>query len=194
MPDEPPAPPPDAEELQPDPVPPPPPVLARRADDRDRRRDDRYDDEYEDDDRDAAYHPRGRNVKYDADGYEITQNTMMWAIFTHVGQFVVGVFAPLIILFAVKEPFVKRHAKAALNLYLTVLLLTFVVLLIAAAIGYGTYMATREPIVGILVGEGVYALFALPLAVADIVYIVFGIIAASKGQEYSCRYAIRFLG
>jgi uncharacterized Tic20 family protein len=189
MPDDPP---PDAEELQPDPEPAPPPALARRTDDRDRRRDDRYDDE--DDDRDAEYHPRGRHVKYDEDGYEITQNDIMWAIFAYVGLFVASFLAPLIILFAVKTPFVTRHAKASLNQFLTVLLVTFVALLLGAAVGFGTYAATQEPLAGLFAGEGLYVLLALPLAAANIVYIVLAVIAAAKGKDYRCPYAIRFIG
>jgi uncharacterized Tic20 family protein len=192
MPDDPPAPPPDAEELQPDPV--PPLVLAKRTDERDRRRDDRYDDEYEDDDRDARYHPRGRDVKYDEDGYEITQNDIMWAVFAYGGLFVASFLAPLVILFAVKSPFVTRHAKASLNQFLTVLLITFIALILGAAVGFGTYAATQEPMAGVFAGEGVYMLFALPLAVANIVYIILAIIAAAKGREYRCPYAIRFIG
>lgn len=185
---------PDAEVLVPDADPAPPPVLARRSDDRDRRRDDRYEDDYDDDDRDADYHPRGRHVKYDEDGYEITQNDILWAIFAYAGLFVASFLAPLIILFAVKTPFVTRHAKASLNQFLTVLLITFIALILGAAVGFGTYAATQEPLAGLFAGEGVYLLFVLPLAAANIVYIILAIIAAAKGKDYRCPYAIRFIG
>src|SRR5438477_7156900 len=96
----------DAEMLEPDAEPAPPPQAKRSS----RRRDDHDDDEY--DDRDDDYH-RGRKVHYDEDGSEITSEFAMWAVFAHIGVFLLGFIAPLVIWIAFrhKSPFVVRHAK-----------------------------------------------------------------------------------
>ncbi len=194
----------DAEVLEPDPA--PPPQQAKRSDrrrdddDRDDDRDDDHDDDHDDrddrDDRDDDYHPRGRRAKYDEDGYEITSEFMMWAMFAHLGVLLLGFLAPLIILIAFrqKSPFVVRHARECLNHLLTVLMLNVLALGVGAAIGFGVYLATQEPLVSLIVGELVAVLPSMVIGIANIVFLILAGIAAGKGNDYRYPFTLRLIG
>jgi uncharacterized Tic20 family protein len=191
MPDDPP---PDAEELQPDPEPAPPPVLARRTDDRDRRRDDRYDDE--DDGRDAEYHPRGRHAKYDEDGYEITSEHTMWAVFAHLGPIFASFIPPLVILlvYAKKSPFVVRQARESLNRYITFVMTAFLITAVAAGIGFAVYGLTQDPPVGIVVGYMLLIGGSMINGIVNIVFMILAAVTVSRGEPYRYPFTIRLIG
>ena len=186
----------DEEVLVPDPDPVPPPRASRTAGP-DRPRDDRYDEEDDDeDDRDAAYHPRGRYAKYDEDGYEITSEHTIWAVFAHIGVLIVGFIAPLVIwlVFTKKSPFVVRHAKESLNHQITLTGLIFLLYGVAVAVGFAVYGVTQEPIAGVIVGYVIALVSALFLGIANIVFMIMATIAASKAQHYRYPITIRLFG
>jgi uncharacterized Tic20 family protein len=155
-----------------------------------RRRDpdDRHDDEDDDRWRPARH--------YDEDGYEITSNDHMWAIFAHVGVFVVGFFAPLIIFFAYadKSAFVKRHVKESLNHQITLIILVFTWMLVAALIGLVVGMAAQSAAAGFITGYGLFLLGAMALGIKNMVVIILATIATSKYQNYRYPLSIRLLG
>lgn len=186
MPDTP-DPPPEDEVLVPDPA--PTPVLARRSD--------RHDDPDDDfDDRDAGYHPRGRHAKYDEDGYEITSEHTTWAVFAHLGPFLALFIPPLIIwlVYAQKSPFVVQHAKEALNRSITYLLTSVLVMAVAAAIGFGVYAATQEPVAGVVCGYLLAIGGNMLNQMANIVFMILAAITASRGEPYRYPFTIRLIG
>jgi hypothetical protein len=149
------------------------------------------------DDRDDADDRRGYDRRrYDDDGYEITSNDQMWAIFAHIGVLLLGLFAPLIILFAYgdKSAFVKRHARESLNHQLSLLLYTFALLFVCVAIGFGLYAVTGEPLAGLIPGYVLFLLGSLAMGVGNLILIVLATLAASRYEPYRYRYSIRLLG
>lgn len=187
MPDEP-------EVLEPDPEPDPP--RAKRS----RRRRDEDEDDW--DDRDDRYHPR-RNVKYDEDGEEITSEHTNWAMFAHlgvlVGYFVAGLLAflpPVIIWMTYKDrsPFVVRHAKEALNHFVSFLLWYFLTLAVAAGIGFAVYGLFASEVGGFVTGYAVMLVCYITLGVIALVSTVRASSAASKGREYRYPFTLRLFG
>lgn len=189
----------------PDPAPAPPPSRAQRSDhrrddeddDRDdrRRRDDRdRDDRYRD--RDDEYDRRRPPRKYDEEGNELTSDDTMWGMFAHLGLFLLGFLAPLIIFFIYKDksPFVTRHAKAALNHTITYILLMFSWMLVAGLIGYVVYLASSEPLAGFFTGYILFFLGWMTMYVCHIVFIIIATVAASKGKYYRYPLTISFIG
>ena len=155
-----------------------------------RRRDpdDRHDDEDDDRWRPARH--------YDEDGYEITSNDQMWAIFAHVGVFVVSFLAPLIIFFAYgdKSEFVKRHARESLNHQIAITLYTFLRLAVAGLIGFVVGMAAESMAAGFFTGYILFMLGAVALGIKNMVVIVLATLAASKYKHYRYPMSIRLLG
>lgn len=155
-----------------------------------RRRDpdDRPDDEDDDRWRPARH--------YDEDGYEITSNDQMWAIFAHVGVFVVGIFAPLIIFFVQgdKSAFVKRHARESLNHQIAMILYTFLWLAVAGLIGFVVGMAAEAAAAGFVTGYILFMLGAVALGIKNMIVIILATLAASKYQPYRYPMSIRLLG
>jgi uncharacterized Tic20 family protein len=189
MPDD--KPPDDPEVLEPDAENPPAPLPAKRA----RRRDDDFDDD-DRDDRDDDYHPRGRQAKYDEDGYEITSEHTLWAVFAHLGVLFAGFLAPLVILivYRQKSPFVVGHARECLNHLITVLLINVLLLGIGCGIGFGVYLATQNTLAGVIVGELVAFIPSMVVAVANIVFLVLAAIAAGRGDTYRYPFTLRLIG
>lgn len=155
-----------------------------------RRRDpdDRHDDEDDDRWRPARH--------YDEDGYEITSNDQMWAIFAHVGVFVVGILAPLIIFFVQgdKSAFVKRHARESLNHQISMILYYFLWLAVAGLIGLVVGMAAESAAAGFFTGYGLFILGILALVTMNTIVIILATLAASKYQHYRYPMSIRLLG
>lgn len=188
----------DAEVLQPDTE----PALPPRAQ-RSRHRDDEHDDRDERDDRDDDYHPRGRKAKYDEDGNEITSDHTTWAMMSHlgvvIGWFVFGplaFLAPLIIwlTYAQKSPFVVRHAKESLNHFISFILWMFLVIGVAAAIGFAVYGLSDSPVAGVITGYALGLIIYFALNITALVFSIFATVAASKGEEYRYRFTIRLIG
>lgn len=156
-----------------------------------RRRDpdDRYDDEEDD-----RYRTDHRH--YDEDGYEITSNDQMWAIFAHVGVFVVGFLAPLIIFFVQgdKSEFVKRHAKESLNHQIAITLYMFLWLFVAGLIGFVVGMVAESAAVGVIVGYGLFLPGMLAIVIKNTIVIILATLAASKYRPYRYPMSIRLLG
>jgi uncharacterized protein len=185
-------PPDDAEMLEPDADPAPPPRAQRSQ----RRRDD---DEYDDRDRDRRddeYHPRGRKVHYDEDGYEITSDHSMWALFCHIGVFAFGFISPLVILivFRQRSPFVVRHAKESLNHQITLTLLVFLFMAVGTAIGFGVYLATQDGWAGFIVGYALAIIAAFAIGILNTVTLILATIAAAKYREYRYPFTMRLIG
>jgi uncharacterized Tic20 family protein len=180
------------DEYMPEPDPDPPPARAQRADRR--RADERYDDEY--DDPDEHYRPRGRDVKFDEDGNEITSNDTLLALFAHLGLIVGGFLVPLIIFLVSrhKSPYVVRHAKAALNYAITHLVIVFGWIAVAALIGLVIYLASQNGIAGFFTGY-ILAIVGSGLAgLAAIIFAVMGAVAAGSGKPYRYPICITFIG
>jgi uncharacterized protein len=189
-------PPDEPEVLEPDPAPESgaPPRAARSR----RRRD--PDDDW--DDRDDGYHPR-RKVRYDEDGNEITPEHTNWAMFAHlgvlIGYFVAGILAflpPVIIWMTYKDrsPFVVRHAKEALNHFVSFMMWLALFVLLAGVIGFAVYWGFESEAGGFLTG---YAVFLLPYGVLSIIALVSTVrasSAASKGLDYRYPFTIRLFG
>jgi uncharacterized protein len=161
------------------------------ADDYDRDRDDR-----DDRDRDDEYDRRRPPRKYDEEGHEITSDDTMWGMFAHLGLFLLGFLAPLIIFFIYKDksPFVTRHAKAALNHTITFVIFVFGWMLVAALIGYVVYLASNTPLAGAITGYVLFMLGMVALSICQIVFIIIATVAASKGNYYRYPMSISFLG
>jgi uncharacterized Tic20 family protein len=159
---------------------------------RTRRRDpdDRDDDDWDDGRR--GYDRR----HYDDDGYEITSNDQMWAIFAHIGVFLLGIFAPLIIYFvyADKSAFVRRHAKESLNHQLSLLLVIFLWLFVAVLIGLAVGGLSQSAAAGIITGYVLVLLGSMGLGVLNMVLVILATLAASKYQHYRYPLTIRLLG
>jgi len=179
----------DAEVLEPDQEPAPPPRAQRSR----RPRDDEQDNGY--DDRDDDY-PRGRKAKYDEDGNEITSEMVMWAVFSHIGVFLLGFIAPLAIWIAFrhKSTFVVRHAKESLNHQISLTLLVFLCMAVAVAIGFGVYAATQEPPAGIIVGYVLFLLTSMAIGILNLVTLILATIAAGKYHEYRYPFTVRLIG
>ncbi len=180
----------DPEMLDPDVAPDPPPQQAKRASRRE-------DDDYDRDDRDDDYHhPSGRKVHYDEDGYEITSEQSMWALFAHIGVFVVGFIAPLVILIIYnrKSSFVARHARESLNHQISLTLLVFLCMAVAVAIGFGVYAATQQPPAGLIVGYVLFLLSTVAVGIFNMVTLILATIAAAKYQNYRYPFTIRLIG
>lgn len=99
----------------------------------------------------------------------------MWSILTHLGGIFFYTLVPLIAYLVLKDrgPFVRWHTRQALNFHIT--------LLIAYAVG----LVSSFLLVGFFV-----------VAVAGILQVVFGIIAAvaaSRGDSYRIPVAIEFI-
>lgn len=157
------------------------------------RRPRRDDDDYDDDDYDG---PPPRNRKYDDEGNEITSDHQMWAIFAHVGVFVVGFFAPLIIMFvfADKSRFVSRHARESLNHQITIILLMFLILFLAVGIGFAVYGVSDSPPAGLITGYVLFIIGSIALSIKNIIVIILATLAASKYRHYRYPMSIRLLG
>ena len=87
-----------------------------------------------------------------------------------------------------------RHAKESLNHIITMVLINMLILAVCAAIGFGVYLATQEPIAGFLVGELVALVPTMALAVSHIVFLVMATIAASKYKHYRYPLTLRLIG
>lgn len=153
-------------------------------------------DDYDRDDRDDEYDRRRPPRKYDEEGTEITSDDTMWGMFAHLGLFLLGFLAPLIIFFIYKDksPFVTRHAKAALNHTITFILFVFGWMLVAVLIGFAVYGVSQEPIAGGVVGYILFLLGMITLSICQIVFIILATVAASKGQYYRYPMSISFIG
>ena len=160
------------------------------TDDRPRRRPDR-----DPDDRDPD-EPRGGYRHYDEDGYEITSNDQMWAIFAHLGVFLLGIFAPLIILlvYGEKSPFVRRHARESLNHQISLMLYMFGFLFVAALIGFAVGGASQSAAAGLITGYVLAMLGSVAIGVGNLVLIVFATVAASRYQYHRYPFSLRLLG
>lgn len=184
----------EPEVLEPDPESEPPPRASRS-----RRRNEDDDDR---DDRDDRYHPR-RKVRYDEDGNEITSEHTNWAVFAHlgvlIGYFVAGILAfiaPVVIWMTYKDrsPFVVRHAKEALNHFVSFMMWLALFVLLAGVIGFAVFWTTESEAGGFLTG---YAVFLLPYGVLSIIALVSTVrasSAASKGQDYRYPFTVRLFG
>lgn len=179
----------EPEELEPDDA---PPRVARRADAR-------ADDEDGDDDRDYEERHRRRNdryVKYDEDGTELTSSDTTWAVLSHVGVFVIGIIAPilLLVIFGEKSKFVAKHARESLNYQLTVILAAVLLYAVAAGVGFGVYGLTDKPEAGIITGYLLAFIPAMGMGIANIVFLILATIKAAKGEHYRYPVCIRFFG
>lgn len=191
----------DAEMLEPDGEPAQPPQAKRSErrrdnDDKPDRDDDEFDDRDDRDRRDDDYHPRGRKVHYDEDGYEITSDHSLWALFAHIGVFVVGFIAPLVIMivYRQKSPFVVRHAKESLNHQISLTLLVFLFMAVGTAIGFGVWAATQEPAAGFITGYVLFMLGTVGIGIFNIVTLIMGTIAAANYREYRYPFTLRLIG
>ena len=179
----------DPEVLQPDPEP-APPLRAQRSR---HQREDEYDDDFDDDDDDDR--PR-RQVKYDEDGNEITSDHTMWGLFTYLGSLLLGILAPVIIYFVFREksPYVARHAKLAINYALTHILFAFGWMAVAAAIGFGVYLATQQGVAGLVTGYVVGMIGVVLLSITRLVFLIMATVAASKNEFFRFPVCITFFG
>jgi len=179
----------DPEVLQPDPEP-APPLRAQRSR---HQREDEYDDDFDDDDDDDR--PR-RQVKYDEDGNEITSDHTMWGLFTYLGSLLLGILAPVIIYFVFREksPYVARHAKLAINYALTHILFAFGWMAVAAAIGFGVYLATQQGVAGLVTGYVVAWIGIILLSITRLVFLIMATVAASKNEFFRFPVCITFFG
>lgn len=178
----------DADVLQPDPAP-----RHQQASRADRRRDDEY--ENDDDDRDARHRPRGRGVKYDEDGNEITSKDTLLALFSHLGLIVIGFLAPLILFLVCREksPFIARHAKAALNYALTHLMVVFGWFAVAALIGLTVYLVGQNGMAGFFTGYILAIIGSVAVGIATIVFAIMGTVAAAGGKPYRYPICVTFI-
>jgi uncharacterized Tic20 family protein len=103
-----------------------------------------------------------------------------WAVGAHLSSFVaaylaLGFIGPLVVMLAVgdRSPFVRRHAVAALNFNLSVLV----------------YLVVSAILILILVGIPML----LALALLYLVTTIQGALAASRGEEYRYPLTIRFV-
>jgi len=152
------------------------------------------DDDY-DDDPDEHYRPRGRGVKYDEDGNEITSNDTLLALFAHLGL-IVGVFIVPLIIFLVtrqKSPYVARHAKAALNYSITYLMVVFGWYAVAALIGFIVYAVGQNGIAGFVTGYILAILGALAAGISTIVFAIMGAVAAGTAKPFRYPICITFI-
>lgn len=172
----------------------PPPDDPRDPDDLPRARPSRRDrDDRDDDDDDRR---GGRRRHYDEDGYEITSNDQMWAIFSHIGVFVVGFLAPLIIMFTYgdKSNFVRRHARESLNHQISIMLYTFGWLFVAVLIGLAVGGVSQSAAAGLISGYVLFLLGAIALGIKNMVVIILATLAASRYEHYRYPMSIRLLG
>ncbi|MDX6743487.1 DUF4870 domain-containing protein [Actinocorallia sp. A-T 12471] len=97
-----------------------------------------------------------------------TSEDTTWSLLGYLGQFLFGVFAPLVVFLMYKDrsPFVRWHAAQSLNLGI-------------AAIGYSLILI---PVTIVTLGLG--ALLYIPLGIAEIIYLILAAVGASRGEWY----------
>lgn len=98
----------------------------------------------------------------------------LWAMLSHIGMFVIGFIAPLVILLTVgkESKLVDHNARQALNFFLTVIIASFVI--------------------GALCFFFVGFLLILPLQIYIIVAQIIAGVRAYNGEYYTYPVAIRF--
>lgn len=91
-----------------------------------------------------------------------------WSVIAHLGQFVVGVFAPLItyLMYKDRSQFVRWHSVQSLNFGITAVIYSMGAAVIA------------------LITCGVGLLLFVPLVIVQVVYLILAGIAASRGEWY----------
>ncbi|GAB2806700.1 hypothetical protein GCM10022221_00080 [Actinocorallia aurea] len=91
-----------------------------------------------------------------------------WALLGHLGQFLIGLFAPLIVYLVYKDrgPFARWHAAQGINLGIT-------------AIAYAIILI---PVSFVTFGLG--ALLYFPLGILEVVFVVIAAVKASQGDWY----------
>ncbi|ROO83629.1 hypothetical protein EDD29_1136 [Actinocorallia herbida] len=91
-----------------------------------------------------------------------------WALLGHLGQFVIGLFAPLIVYLVYKDKgqFARWHGAQGLNLGITAVAYTVILI----------------PVSFITFGLG--ALLYFPLGAVEIVFLIIGAVKASQGEWY----------
>ncbi len=99
----------------------------------------------------------------------------MWAIFAHLGPFIIGFLAPLIIFLVYKDrsEYIRDQSAEALNWQIT--------LTIAAVVGF--------VLIIVLVGF----VILLAVSVAGIVFGILAAIAANRGERYRYPWALRLV-
>lgn len=103
------------------------------------------------------------------------QDERLWAVLAHLGGFVLGLLAPLVVMLVQgdKSPFVRRHAVEALNFQITVLI---------AAVASTVLM---------IVLIGFLLIFAV--VTAWVVLMVLAAIKANNGEDYRYPMTIRLV-
>ncbi|MCO5966884.1 DUF4870 domain-containing protein [Actinoallomurus soli] len=95
-----------------------------------------------------------------------------WALLAYLGQFAIGLIAPLIVYLAQKDrsPYLRFHGAQALNLALTSLLLTIACVVVSlATLGIGAIVAIPA---------------MLAYGVAHVIYLIVAALRANKGELY----------
>ncbi|GAA2458427.1 hypothetical protein GCM10010191_92950 [Actinomadura vinacea] len=114
----------------------------------------------------------GQMQPYGAAGYGYgytTPDERTWALMGHLGQFLVGFIAPLLVFLIKKDEsaFLRHHGAQGLNL----------------AISQGVYMIVN--IVLIFVTLGIWLIPTLALAVTEIVFLILAAVAGNRGEWYT---------
>lgn len=132
-----------------------------------------------------------------------------WAMAAHLSALVAiaglpfgHVLGPLVV-YLVKgheSEFVGEHARASLNYQITISIVAIIAVIVgvAATLGFLIPMSTASssdmaPPISFAVLWISFAVGALIVLLASIVFIILGTIAASEGRPYTYPFAIRFL-
>ncbi len=120
--------------------------------------------------------PPGMVAPYsDVVGRQLTSDETTWSMLAHLGGFVLGFLAPLIVMLTKgnESPYTRRSAVEALNFQITLI------------IGYVVAIVLTFVVIGII-------LFPL-LYIANIAFCIIAGMAANKGQDYKYPLTLRLV-
>ena len=119
-----------------------------------------------------------------------------WAVVAHIGPFVGGFIAPLLVyLLVTDDPFTRRHAAEALNVQLATLLASLLgvgAMVLPIVFVAGSSTSSRVPVLWIL-WMVVLMVAMVGLSIYLIVTSIIGMIRASRREEYRYPLTIRFV-
>ena len=121
-----------------------------------------------------------------------------WAIVTHLGSFFGGFILPLVIYVTVgeRDPFIRHHAREALNFQLTLIIVAFITMAITFPLFFASVISLEDLDTGAVPPMGFFAFFPL-MFIPTLVGWVFAIVAAVAAHRRRWwRYpiSIRFVG
>ena len=117
------------------------------------------------------------------------------AMLAHFGGLLLSFVLPAILMITQrdKSPFVRRHAREALNYQITLYFYGFVILIPAAGVFAAFYFGGAHRGFAILSGCVVAIVFTAVLVAIEVFLVVRACMAAAKGREFRYPLAIRLI-